>query len=218
MADIKPVLIKVDTREKNTGVVKHWETLAGNFPGLSLEFVELEFGDYILGDDYIVERKSATDFMLSVMDERIFGVLAKLKAEYDKIIYIVEGDIFAPRFHSNPEELREALSYMTVIEGASLIPSPGPDSTAQLLFNMAHHAQHGSTKPRNLRRDKPMDLCSSQQYIIESLPGVTPERALNLLKHFGSVSAVLSAGDDELLQVSGLSPEMLARLRKVLGN
>lgn len=217
MGDIKPVLIKVDTREKSTGVVKHWETLAGNFPGLSLEFVDLEFGDYILGANCIVERKSATDFMLSVMDERIFGVLAKLKAEYDNTIYIVEGDIFAPRFHSNPEELREALSYMTVIEGASLIPSPGADSTAQLLFNMAQHAQYGS-KPRNLRRDKPMDLHSSQQYIIESLPGVTPERALNLLKHFGSVSAVLSAGDDEFLQVSGLSPEMLARLRKVLGS
>lgn len=216
MATPKPVLIKVDTREKNTGVVKHWETLAGNFPNLSLDFVGLEFGDYVIAEGFIVERKSATDFMLSVMDERIFGVLAKLKSEYDHIIYIVEGDIFAPRFHSNPEALRSALSYMTVIEHASLIPSADADNTAQQLYAMAMHAQHGPSKPRSLRGDKPMDLRSSQQYIVESLPGITADRAHNLLNQLGSVTQVLEASDEQLQTISGLSSEIVARIRKVL--
>ena len=216
MATLNPILIKVDTREKNTGVVKHWETLAGNFPNLTLEFTELEFGDYIIAEGFIVERKSATDFMLSVMDERIFGVLAKLKSEYDHIIYIVEGDIFAPRFHSNPEALRSALSYMTVIEHASLIPSADADNTAQQLYAMAMHAQHGTGKSRSLRGDKPMDLRSSQQYIVESLPGVTADRALKLLDELGSVAGVLNASDEQFSISGGLSAENVARIRKVL--
>lgn len=216
MQTLKSVVIKVDGREKNTGVVKHWEALAGNFPNLALEFIELEFGDYVIAEGFIVERKSATDFMLSVMDERIFGVLAKLKSEYDHIIYIVEGDIFAPRFHSNPEALRSALSYMTVIEHASLIPSADADNTAQQLYAMAVHAQHGPSKPRSLRGDKPMDLRTSQQYIVESLPGITADRALKLLNELGSVEGVLNASDEQLSVSGGLSAENIARIRKVL--
>ena len=216
MSSPGPVLIKVDTREKNTGVVKHWESLAGNFPHLSLEFIELEFGDYVIAEGFIVERKSATDFMLSVMDERIFGVLAKLKSEYDHIIYIVEGDIFAPRFHSNPEALRNALSYMTVIEHASLIPSADADNTAQQLYAMAAHAQHGSAITHTLRGDKPMDLRSSQQYILEGLPGITADRALKLLNELGSVAGVLNASDEHLSMFGGLTAENIARIRKVL--
>ena len=138
MSDVpKTTSIKVDTREQNTQVIKHWKEFSGNFPGLEYEFVEMEFGDYAIGNSTIIERKSSTDFMLSVMDKHILNNVAKLKQSYEHVIYIVEGDIYTPRFHSDPVALRKAIAYMTVNEHVSLVPSPGPQNTAELIYLMA---------------------------------------------------------------------------------
>lgn len=211
----KSLHIIVDTRELNGTLVKHWQAYSGNFPGLEQEPRELEYGDYVIGAGTIVERKSSTDFMLSVMDKKIFGSIAKLKAEFDQIIYIVEGDIFAPRFHSNPAALRDALAYMSAAEGVALIPSPDAQMSAELVYDMAMYIQHGEDKVVSVRSGKPKDVRSSQQYLIESLPGISAERARELLRKFGSAAKVLAATDAEL-GASGLSPDTVTRIRKIL--
>lgn len=211
----KRLSIGVDTRELNGTLVKHWHAYSGNFPGLEQEPLELEYGDYVIGAGAIVERKSSTDFMLSVMDKKIFGNIAKLKAEFDQIIYVVEGDIFAPRFHSNPAALRDALAYMSAAEGVALIPSPDAAMSAELVYDMAMYIQRGDDNVVSVHTRKPKDLRSSQQYLIESLPGVTAERARDLLRAFGNAAAVLGASDSQL-QAAGLSIEAVTRIRKIL--
>lgn len=211
----KRLSIGVDTRELNGTLVKHWHAYSGNFPGLEQEPLDLEYGDYVIGAGAIVERKSSTDFMLSVMDKKIFGNIAKLKAEFDQIIYVVEGDIFAPRFHSNPAALRDALAYMSAAEGVALIPSPDAAMSAELVYDMAMYIQRGDDNVVSVHTRKPKDLRSSQQYLIESLPGVTAERARDLLRAFGNAAAVLGASDSQL-QAAGLSIEAVTRIRKIL--
>lgn len=211
----KSISIIVDTRELNGTLVKHWQAYAGNFPGLQFEGRELEFGDFLIGNGVVIERKSSTDFMLSVMDKKIFGNLAKLKAEFDRIVYIVEGDIFAPRFHSNPTTLRDALAYMSAVEGIAVIPSPDAAMSAELVYDMAMYSQHGGDKIVSVRSTKPKDLRSSQQYVIESLPGVSAERARKLLHRFGSAAAVLGASDEDL-HAAGITADTVVRIRKVL--
>lgn len=213
--DPKSIHIIVDTREVNGTLVKHWQAYRGNFPGLNYETRELEHGDFLIGNENVIERKSSTDFMLSVMDRKIFGNIAKLKAGYDHVTYIVEGDIFAPRFHSNPSALRDALAYMSAVEGVALIPSPDAAMSAELVYDMAMYIQHGGDKAVSVRSNKPKDLRSSQQYVIESLPGVSAERARELLRRFGSAAAVLGAGDEDL-QAAGMTADAVARIRKVL--
>ena len=142
MADAPKIIsIKVDTREKNTAVVKHWKEHPGMFPGLEIELLEMEYGDYVVGKSTVIERKSTTDFMLSVMDNHLITNLTKLNQDYEQVIYIVEGDIYASRFHSDPAKLRQAIAYMTVKENTPLVPSPGPQSTAELIYAMALLAQ-----------------------------------------------------------------------------
>lgn len=141
MADVpKTINIQVDMREKNTAVVKHWKEHPGMFPGLEIELIEMEFGDYVVGKSTVIERKSTTDFMLSVMDNHLITNLTKLNQDYEQVIYIVEGDIYASRFHSDPAKLRQAIAYMTMKENTPLVPSPGPQSTAELIFAMAQLA------------------------------------------------------------------------------
>ncbi|MGH8671140.1 MAG: ERCC4 domain-containing protein [Burkholderiales bacterium] len=212
----KAVRLQVDTREQNTRVVKYWNSMGGLFPGLQLEFLELDCGDYLLGASVAVERKSPTDFMLSVMDQHVYGDLARLKARFERIIYIVEGDIHAARFHSDPAALRAALSYMVVVEGVAIVPSPSAEDTAQLLYAMAFNHQHGAADSVSLHPDKPRDLASSRLYLVEALPGVGAQRAHLLLKHFGSVQRIFSASSEELQQAGELSPQAAQRIRTVL--
>jgi ERCC4-type nuclease len=133
----RTITIKVDTREKNTGVVKFWNERPSQFPGLSIEFMEMDHGDYVIGNSTVIERKSTTDFMLSVMDKHLLDNLTALKKTFEQVIYIVEGDFYAPRFHSDPAKLQQAIAYMTVKENSPLVPSPGPQSTAELIYAMA---------------------------------------------------------------------------------
>ena len=52
---------------------------------------------------------------------------------------------------------------------------------------------------------------------LEDVPGIGPGRRQALLRRFGSVTAIRSASDDELLAVRGVSPTLVAALRDHLG-
>ena len=51
---------------------------------------------------------------------------------------------------------------------------------------------------------------------LEDVPGIGPGRRQALLRRFGSVTAIRSASDDELLAVRGVSPTLVAALREHL--
>ena len=53
---------------------------------------------------------------------------------------------------------------------------------------------------------------------LEEVPGIGPGRRRELLRRFGSVSGVRAASDDELLEVQGVSPTLVAALRAHLGS
>ncbi len=52
---------------------------------------------------------------------------------------------------------------------------------------------------------------------LEDVPGIGPGRRRELLRRFGSVRGVREASDEQLLEVKGLSPTLVAALREHLG-
>lgn len=208
--------ISVHPREVKTAVASHWQSYPGSFKGLSLQTVALDCGDYDLGGGVLVERKSATDFTLAIMDKRLFGEVGKLKSSCDQPVYIVEGDIYAGRFHTDPLLVREAIAWMTVMQGVPLVPSPGEGFTAELLFTMAAQLQHGLGHPIVMRNGKPFDPINGQCYLVEGLPGVNALMAKAMLAQLGSAAAVFAAPVDALAQVPGMTAQAAARIRKVL--
>ena len=209
-------IITYHPREAKTAVLQHWQAYPGSFKGLSTEVAELDCGDYDLGGGVVVERKSATDFTLAIMDKRLFGEVGKLKSSYDQPIYIVEGDMYGGRFHTDPVVIREAIAWLTVMQGIPLVPSPGEGFTAEILFTMASQAQHGLGHPIVMRNGKPFDPVNGQRYLVEGLPGINEVMAKALLDHLGSAAAVFAAEVDDLAQVAGISTQAAARMRKVL--
>lgn len=203
-------------REQKSAVLQHWNEYPASCKGMSLQAAELDSGDYDLGSGVVVERKSATDFSLAIMDKRLFGEVGKLKSSYDQVIYIVEGDIYGGRFHTDPVAIREAIAWLTVMQGVPLVPSPSAGFTAEVLFTMAHQVQHGMGYPVVMRNGKPFDPVNGQRYLVEGLPGVNEAMAKALLNHFGGAAAVFAADVEALAQVPGMSPQAAARMRKVL--
>ena len=53
---------------------------------------------------------------------------------------------------------------------------------------------------------------------LEGVPGIGPGRRRELLRRFGSVSGVRAASDEELLEIRGVSPTLVAALRDHLGS
>lgn len=198
----KPVIIVADSREARSGIA---EKLA-KIPGVTLQQAELASGDYLIGNGVAVERKAANDFVISLMEGRIFDQLARMAIEHERAVVLIEGDIYQTRSAIAPESLDGALSYISLLSGASLIFSPSVARTPYILHRMALHTVHGLGYEIPLRAAKPKGPAAAR-YLLEGLPTVGPKAAQALLAHFGWPRAVFSASRDELLAVKGIGPK-----------
>lgn len=195
----KPVTIVADSRETRSGIAMK----LARIPGVTLQQSELASGDYLLGNGVAVERKEATDFVQSLMEQRLFEQLARMAIEHERVVVLIEGDIYDTRSAIAPESLDGALSYIALLSGASLIYSPSVSRTPHLLHRMAMHIQWGLGYTVPLRSVKPKGPAAAQ-FLLEGLPTVGPKSAQTLLEHFGSPRAVFSASREELLSVRGI--------------
>ena len=167
------LVIRTDMREQSSRVVP----LLAGYPDVRLEFSALPSGDYVLSDEVAVERKEAGDFAASIMDRRLFGQAAKMKAEFPRPILLIEGDLARVRSAISQDALRGAVSFLAVLEGITVLQSSGAEESAALLRTMARHAQEGLGYQVGLREPAPKAANLYAEYLVEGLPGVGRGRA-----------------------------------------
>lgn len=206
------ITIVADMRETRSTIT---QALRG-MPDVTVEVRELSCGDYLLREDFPVERKAAGDFVLSIQDRRLFEQVAKMKGEFGRATFIIEGDIYATRSAMTPEAIRGALSYLVAIEGASILPSKSTTDTAALLAVMARHLQEGLGYQVALRGSKPKDLRTQAQFIVEGFPGIGPGSAKSLLGHFGSIQAICAADVPALRGAPGVGEKTAKQIRGIV--
>lgn len=211
---LKEVTITVDSRETRAGTAQRLRQIAG----VTVVDEQMECGDYaVMGTALGIERKAANDFAISIMDGRLFGQIELCRARFDKAVVLVEGDLKAIRSQISPEALDGALSYIALLSGVQLLFSTDINHTVALLHRMALHVTHGLGYEIALRGDKPKELGSIRQYLVEGLPGVGPSGAKTLLAAFQTPRAVFAASESELKKVKGVGPKTIARIQEVLG-
>ncbi|WP_434715595.1 ERCC4 domain-containing protein [Paraburkholderia sp. A3RO-2L] len=204
--------ITVDLREARSPVI---QALRAD-PSLTLKMRELSAGDYLVREDVAIERKSAVDFVASIFDQRLFQQVARLKLEFARPIFVVEGDVFKTRSQITPQSLQGAISYLVAIEGVTLLTYDSPAQTAALIGTMARHLQDGLGYEVPTRAAKPKVGPDTAQFLLEGLPGCGPKTAKALVGTFGSALAAFNAPLEELCKVPGVGKKTAERIRDAL--
>ena len=172
--------------------------------------------DYQVSDEVAIERKTAKDFVDSIVDKRLFKQAKELSEEFKHPILILEGDDLYTGF-INPNAIRGSMASIAIDFGISIIPTRNAQDTAAMIKRIAVREQTGERTPIQIRTDKkPVSLMEQQLFIIESLPNIGPVNAKNLLKHFGSVDKVLNASESQLQEVEGIGKKTAHDIRKVI--
>ena len=205
----------VDHRESQSRV---WEYLAA-LPDVQLRWGHLPTGDYIVDNAAIFERKTASDFAASLIDQRLFSQAKRLADQPLRSGFIIEGgseDWSALGIRR--ESLQGALITLTLIFDLPVFRSRDPKETAQLLVYTGYQFARLQEDVPRYRLHKAKRTRTRQLHLLASLPWVGPDRAYRLLDHFGSVQACITATADELEKVPGIGPKTAAAIRDLVSS
>ena len=210
----KKVKIVVDYREVPSGVVHELEQL-----GVETEVRQLNVGDFVLSDRIGVERKSAADFLQSIVDKRLLGQAERLSKTFERPVLILEGEGLYSWRAIHPNAIRGALASLVVDFGISILPTRDEKETALVLAAIARREQVEQVREVAIRgKQKRLTLPEQQQFVVEGLPGVSAVLAKRLLEHFGAVERIMNASKEQLQQVHGIGKEKAKRIKQVLSS
>ncbi len=208
----KKYLVIADYRERASGVVRALES----FPDVHVALKQLPVGDYVVSDRVAIERKSAADFVASLLDGRLFTQAAELSSHFARPIIIIEGgNVYSVR-NVHPNAIRGAISSLMADYGISLLFTKDVEDTAAFIRALARREQEAGREARIRGEKRILSLPEMQQFIVESLPFVGPKLAKELLKHFGTVESIFTASERDLARVEGIGPKKAKEIRRVL--
>ena len=204
-------VVFADSREGNSKVIRHLSEME-----IDVQIRSMAVGDYQVSDEVVIERKTAKDFVDSIIDKRLFKQARELSEEFKRPLLILEGDdIYNGMLH--PNAVRGTIAAIAIDFGISIIPTRNSEDTAAMIKRIAVREQSGDKVNIQIRTDKkPTSLWEQQLFIIESLPNIGPVNAKNLLKHFGTVENVIKASESELQEVEGIGKKTAKNIRKVV--
>ncbi len=199
--------IIIDDRETSSKVV---EVLSGLGADIRLE--RLPQGDYAIGDRILIERKTARDFVDTLIDRDLLGQVKALAEAVARPVMIIEGGDLDTQRDIHPNAIRGILAALTIDMGVPLLFTRDEQDTAHLLFVLAKRegSERGERKvhPHKSHRSAREEL----EYIISAFPDIGMKNARLLLTHFGSVQAITHAELGELTAIKGIGEKTAQKI------
>jgi len=206
----RKILIFADSREFASDVIEELEKY-----DCLVKQKMLIVGDYLVSDRVCIERKSAEDFVNSIMDKRLFSQLSALKDNFEKPVLLIEGNNLYGRL--NPNAVRGALATIALDFNIPLIWTRNAEESAGIIYWIARREQIEEKREVALRGDRKTEsMDEKQEYLISGLPGVSIVRARALLKKFRKPREIFSAKEEELAKVEGLGPKTAKKIKEIL--
>lgn len=203
--------ITADYRETASGLTDLLKS-----SGALVEIAKLSYGDYIINDTITVERKTAKDFLISIIDGRLFNQLSKLKKFCSRPILLIEGNPYETDHSFDIMAIKGALVSTQTIWYVPVIFSRTKEDSRDILLMISRQLEtridvmplRGGYRPKRLK--------SKQLYLLQGLPQVGSKLAKRLILHFKSVSKVMNASVRALTEVDGIGKISAERIREVL--
>lgn len=170
--------------------------------GVPLEVQTLHPADFVVGDIGI-ERKSVRDFFNSLIRQRLFEQVTRLKETYPCGLLVLEGDVAYFRTLKNPGAFWGAYASISVDLGIPIIHTPTKEDTAAFLATL-HRRESRAGRGAQVRfkpRSESLGLAARQKFAVQGLPRVGDQLSEKLLERFGSVRNIYLARERDLLKV-----------------
>ena len=203
------VVIFVDHRE-SPDVIEH-------FSGYDCKVIkqQLSVGDYLCSDRVCVERKTADDFVSSIVDGRLFQQLEELKDNFTKPILVIEGNNF--RESMNENAIKAAMTSIILDYEIPIIMTKDVEDTSKMIYWLAKREQIESQKPIGIKgKKKPKDIKKLQEHIISGLPGVSTKISKRILEEFKTIKNFSNATEEQLIKIDGIGKALVKKLNKIL--
>jgi DNA excision repair protein ERCC-4 len=203
--------IVVDYRERASGLL---ELIREH--DVFVEVKPLPFGDYIINDSITIERKTARDFLISIIDSRLFTQLSNLRKHCPCPVVLIEGNPCKTDVDIDPAAIKGALISVETIWYVPIVFTRSKEDSVETLLMMGRQDEtymdvvplRGGYRPKRLK--------SRQLYILQGLPKVGPTVAKRFLERFGSVSNAMNARVEDLMEVEGIGRITAERIRRIL--
>jgi DNA excision repair protein ERCC-4 len=130
------ITITVDHREKPSGIFR----LLGSNPNVELRMDNLKEGDYVINNEIVVERKTAVDFIASVISHRIFHQCSMLNRLSMRPLIIIEGDPYLTEHRIAHQAVQGAMISISLAWQIPILISQDISDTVRMLLRAAEQS------------------------------------------------------------------------------
>lgn len=162
----------------------------------------LKIGDYLIGNT-IIERKTISDFISSMISKRLIEQLNQMK-QYPHQLLIIEGideqELYREDTKLNPNAIRGFILSIITNYQIPVIMTQDYKDTCKYLTVLAKQQLKPKTEI-SLHSRIPKTIPEQKQYILEAFPNIGPVTAKKLLKEFKTLSNTINASEEELEKI-----------------
>jgi ERCC4-type nuclease len=199
--------IIIDYREKNSFVASYLIRL-----GFEIEFKELKVGDYIV-KDVVIERKTVSDFISSIINKRLLNQIEELK-QFENKLLLIEGiseqELYTEdNLGMNANAIRGFLLSVVLKHKIPIIYTKNSEDTAKFI-NILSKKKTKEVPLNGVK--KTLSKKEQLQFIIESFPGIGPKKSKELLKKFGKIQNIINAPIEDLKKILGKKAETIIEI------
>jgi len=187
--------IIVDTREKQSLVAANLIERKAK-----IEYEQLEIGDYLI-ENTIIERKTFSDFVGSMINKRLFDQLREIK-KYPACFLLIEGFYYDyDKFNVHENAIRGMLLSIAIDYQIPIIYTEDEKDTANFLLLVAKKYERPKQE-MSIRPSKTFKTPGEQkQFILEGFPGIGPAAAKNLLDKFPTLKEIFNTTEEQLEKI-----------------
>mgnify|MGYP001607645380 CR=1 FL=1 len=193
----KPRII-ADIHEKNSLVIANIVE-----KNILVDFQSLKVGDFAIGN-ILIERKSFSDFISSMISKRLIDQLKQLKQSKNPVLILEKykelENLSEKESKLNPNSIRGFILSIIHDWQIPIIFTKDEEETASYLILLAKR-QLKSPSEISLHSRIPKTKNEQKQYILESFPNIGPKTAKKLIERFSSIKNTINASEQELEEI-----------------